>query len=207
MNATIKSYKDMVYDSRPVKFSEFISDKYDKIHKELYLDALEKCIDDYVKYCQEHEDIMDPRYVFKTKKEFKRYINVIELKNTEYWKPSYVVWRTKYFPYRIVSGSKFGETGKFEDPGVKGKMSLEHWWNMYQKFEEKTIDKINIGGTQINDFAVIYLNYVAGTATLRSRSTDKEIVVPFEYLNENTEIDDTMLLNNTFTALLNINKL
>jgi len=38
----IKTYDDMLYDSRPVSFSEFISNKYNNVHNELYNDALEK---------------------------------------------------------------------------------------------------------------------------------------------------------------------
>lgn len=38
----VTRYDDMIYDSRPVKFDEFITDKYIKIHTELYNDALDK---------------------------------------------------------------------------------------------------------------------------------------------------------------------
>ena len=38
----ITRYDDMIYDSRPASFSEFMSDKYNKVHDELYNDALNK---------------------------------------------------------------------------------------------------------------------------------------------------------------------
>ena len=45
----IKSYDDMLYESRPISFNEFINDKLNKVHNELYLDALSKYFDDIIK--------------------------------------------------------------------------------------------------------------------------------------------------------------
>lgn len=195
----------MIYDSRPVKFSEFINDKYNNIHRELFVDALDAAIDSYIKYCKENN--IDSRYSYSSISEFKRKVNIIEIKNTEYWMPSYVIWRTKTFPYRVISMTDSGKTGVFNQKYSKGKMLLAPWWNMYQKFDEKSIDAIELGGEQVKDYKVIYLNYVQGVATLKSKMTDKEIQVPFEYLNDNTEVDEDMKLSNTFTTLLNTNKL
>ena len=36
----ITNYNDMIYRSHPVKFDEFMSDKYNKVHIELFNDAL-----------------------------------------------------------------------------------------------------------------------------------------------------------------------
>lgn len=41
-NNLIRKYDEMIYNSRPVKFDEYISNKYDKIHVELFNDALKK---------------------------------------------------------------------------------------------------------------------------------------------------------------------
>lgn len=204
MNTTIKSYDNMIYDSRPVKFSEFINDKYNNIHRELFVDALDAAIESYIEYCKEYH--VDSRYSYSSISEFKRKVNIIEIKNTEYWMPSYVIWRTKSFPYRVISMIESGKTGKFSTKHTRGKMLLAPWWNMYQKFDEKSIDAIELGGEDVKDYKVIYLNYVQGIATLRSKMTDKEIQVPFEYLNDKTEVDEEMTLTNTFTTLLNTNR-
>lgn len=205
MKTTIQTYHDMIYDSRPVKFTEFMSDKYDNIHRELFVDANNKAIKAYIDYVKENRSLIDSRYVFNSVDDFKEKVNVIELKETEYWKPSFVLWRTKIFPYRVISLVESGKEGKFSSKYHRGKMSLAPWWNMYQKFEDKDIANIQLGGEQVNDFRVISLNYVQGTAQLISKTTDKIITVPFEYLNENTEIDDSMLLSHTFTSMLNSN--
>lgn len=42
INNAINRYDEMIYQSRPVKFDEFISDKYNKVHVELFNDALNK---------------------------------------------------------------------------------------------------------------------------------------------------------------------
>lgn len=44
----IKSYDDMLYESRPISFNEFINDKLNKVHKELYLNALSKYYKDII---------------------------------------------------------------------------------------------------------------------------------------------------------------
>lgn len=43
---SISNYNNMLYDSRPVTLNEYVSDKYNIIHKELFNDALNK----YIKY-------------------------------------------------------------------------------------------------------------------------------------------------------------
>lgn len=45
---SISNYNDMLYDSRPVTINEYLSDKYNIIHKELFNDALNKYIDQYI---------------------------------------------------------------------------------------------------------------------------------------------------------------
>jgi len=192
----IQSYNEIIYDSRPVKYTEFISDKYNLIHQELYLDALNKAISDYIKFNNQYENI----------NEFKQNVNIVEVKNNEYWQPSYTIWRTKIYPYKILTKGQFADehkipNSKYIESDNPGAMSLEYWWNMYQKFEDKNINNIKISNDNLNDYVLINLNYVTGIATLRSKLTYKEIEVPFEYLDENIDIDDSMLLDHTFGAL------
>ena len=44
----IQRYDDMLYDSRPVKFTDFISNKYNIVHRKIYLYALNKYIKSYI---------------------------------------------------------------------------------------------------------------------------------------------------------------
>jgi len=44
-----KKYNDMLYDTKPVKFSDFISNKYNIVHKQLYNLALSKYIKEWLK--------------------------------------------------------------------------------------------------------------------------------------------------------------
>lgn len=205
MNTDIKSYNSLMYDSRPVKLGEYISNKYDNIHRELYTTALDKAIAKYIE-CSK-ESVNGIRHKFSSIEEFKMNVNIIEYKATEYWMPSSVVWKTKTFPYRIISLEEAGKTGFFNfNIQHTGKMSLAPWWNMYQKFANKLVNNIQIGGEQVHDFTITYLNYVEGYAKLSSKITGKEIEVPFEYLNEDSVIDDSMLLDKTFTYLRDKNR-
>lgn len=44
-----KKYNDMLYDTKPVKFGDFISNKYNIVHKQLYKSALTKYIKEWIK--------------------------------------------------------------------------------------------------------------------------------------------------------------
>ena len=55
----VKTYDDMLYDSRPVSFSEFISDKYNNVHNELYNDALNKYFNDFI------DNIITSRFIYE----------------------------------------------------------------------------------------------------------------------------------------------
>ena len=44
LTSAIHRYDDMLYDSRPVSLHEFLSDKYNAVHEELYNNALNKYI-------------------------------------------------------------------------------------------------------------------------------------------------------------------
>ena len=47
----ITKYNDMLYGSRPVKYNEFITNKYNIVHQKLYEDALDKFISDVMNRC------------------------------------------------------------------------------------------------------------------------------------------------------------
>ena len=55
----VKSYDDMLYDSRPVQFNEFMSNKYNIIHNELYNDALNKFYNDVVNNSMTYEFVYE----------------------------------------------------------------------------------------------------------------------------------------------------
>ena len=55
----VKSYDDMLYDSRPVQFNEFMSNKYNIIHNELYNDALNKFCNDIVNNSMTYEFVYE----------------------------------------------------------------------------------------------------------------------------------------------------
>lgn len=46
--SNISRYDEMIYESRPVSFDEYMSDKYNKVHIELFNDALKKFYNDLI---------------------------------------------------------------------------------------------------------------------------------------------------------------
>jgi hypothetical protein len=82
MSEQILKYDQMLYESGPVSFTDFVNSKYDKIHADLYNDALQK-------YLVEHPEYMLYRSAY----------NFIETKQPEYWLPSYVSIISKSIPH------------------------------------------------------------------------------------------------------------
>lgn len=79
----IKNYNDLMYDSSPVKFNDYVTNKYNIIHKELYEEALKKL------FIYLNIDINNVNNNYK----------IIEIKNTEFFLPSSVILISKTFPF------------------------------------------------------------------------------------------------------------
>lgn len=58
-NNVINRYDEMIYNSRPVKFDEFISDKYNKIHVELFNSALNNYYNSLI------DNAIDKKFIFE----------------------------------------------------------------------------------------------------------------------------------------------
>jgi hypothetical protein len=57
--SNISRYDEMIYESRPVSFDEYMSDKYNKVHIELFNDALKKFYDDLI------GNLINKRFMFE----------------------------------------------------------------------------------------------------------------------------------------------
>lgn len=138
------------------------------------------------KYNRKIKTIITNIFIFYFKKSHK----FIEIKNNEYWKPSSV----------YVIGAKY--------PYNKIVVNLEKYWNMYQNKNIFDINKLKIiKDENILDSQIEELNYLTGKAKMYSKSADLTYEVDFDYINENTNVDNDILLENTFTyKYRNINK-
>ena len=138
------------------------------------------------KYNRKIKTIITNIFVFYFKKSHK----FIEIKNNEYWKPSSV----------YVIGAKY--------PYNKTVVNFEKYWNMYQNKNIFDINKLKIiKDENILDSQIEELNYLTGKAKMYSKSADLTYEVDFDYINENTNVDNDILLENTFTyKYRNINK-
>ena len=117
----------------------------------------------------------------KAREHFNLYHRTIEIKNNEYWKPSSIIVISKISPYR------------------KHLVNLKEWWNKnYEQPNTVSIDEIKVTNENILDSEVVEVNYISGKAKLYSKNADVTYEVPFEYLDKNTVLSDSMLLKNTF---------
>lgn len=176
INNNINNYNNLLYNSRPVKFNEFINNQYNKIHNELYLDALNKFLSDekilkseqFVIYNGDLDSIMN-----NTK--------IIEIKNSEYWQPSSILVISKKYPF------------------YQKKYDLSEYWNNFQDKSNIKISDIRMTKDDIKDPEIVFLNYVSGKAKIESRLNNITFDVDFNYIDENTMIGDDYSLSNTFT--------
>ncbi|MBO5005465.1 MAG: hypothetical protein J6D03_09595 [Clostridia bacterium] len=165
MNENIKRYDKMLYDSGPISFTDFIADKPDKVHNQLYRDALQK-------YLVEHPELN----IYKSAYHF------IEIKNTEYWQPSYVNIISKRPPHR------------------RNKVWLDSYWCKYQNKYGDNYTYTYIDNDSMIDARVISINYVAGEVEMQSKLTGVKFKIPFNKLDDTTPLSPDFLENdNTFS--------
>ena len=110
----------------------------------------------------------------------------IEIKNDEYWKPSSVIIIGAIYPYN------------------KKKISLNKYWNNYQNKERFKLDLLKITNEEnIKDSQIEEIDYINGKVKVYSKSTDITYDVDFDYIDEDTNINNDILLENTFTYKYN----
>lgn len=171
----IKNYNDMIYDTRPVQVSEYLSDKYNIIHKQLFNDAVTSYL---------NLNNID-------KNEFYQNNKIFELKNNEYWQPSKLVILSK----------------QYENGFAKHIIDLTPFWNTELSFKDKTYKTIKFSKDNINDFEIIYIDYIKGKATIKSKLTDKEYKIDFDDIDSNMNVSsDIFISNDTWSQLYNSNK-
>lgn len=177
-----RKYDDMAYESRPVKYSEFISDKYNHVHRQMYEDALNTLIKHIIKV----ENIENKNGEPMSVNEYKRLHRCVEIKNDEYWKPSKVTIIEKSFPHS------------------KHVYDLTGFWNYHQSKTDKSVKELKMND-DIHDWEIIKIDYIKGCVTLYSRVEDVETIVDFDYVDKNMVLSDELSLKNTISAKINNN--
>ena len=170
----ILKYKDLIYKSGPVSAFDYISEKYTKIHAQIYDKALQKLIDD---------KLVGPGKLCETLEELNTKYRFIELKKDEYWKPSKVILKQTVYPFESLS------------------YDLDEYWDDYQYKEEfKDLKDYWIDEDSVRDAELVYIDYIKGKGKFKSRYTGKEFWVDFKFINSNTKLSkDDMSLENTFS--------
>lgn len=122
---------------------------------------------------------------FKEHKELDREnYQCIEIKSQEYWMPSQIILVSKNYPFK------------------KTKHSLQKYWNTsYIDKHNKTYQKLYIDDDTLKDASLVYIDYVADRAKLKSRMTGVEFSVPLERINRETPISEEYSTGRTFSSL------
>lgn len=122
-------YNKLEYDSSKTKFSDFVSNKYDNIHKQLYIEALTE-------------------YLEKTNNANDEYINnhkFIEIKNKEYWMPSKVMIKNLNIPFETntIDLSNYWDKYEYNQKNKEFNSFFLSEDNIKEGFEVIYIDYVN----------------------------------------------------------------
>lgn len=168
----IKSYDDMLYESRPIAFNEFINDKLNKVHNELYIDALSKYFDDIIKNTINGEFA----YNFYTAMEN----NSEALDNTSYDK----VWDAIQ---RLDANTQLKKSFKILELNFEDffKDIYEITYNALDNLTKNSDDYSNIGILgDIHDFRIIYVDDYIFLANENNADADGDVIISYKIDNE-----------------------
>ena len=171
----INEYNELEYLTSKVRFSDYMSNKYNIIHERLYNAALNKYIE---KRCS--KDYIDINT-------FKKEHLFLEIKGKEYWQPSQVYIKQVIPPFNIE------------------KINLKDYWDTYQYVDEhKNFDEIFFEeNVDINGLEVIKIDYIKGKVKFRNKYSGTEFWKDFKFINEDTVYNEDLLtLKDTFTYKL-----
>jgi len=171
INSSVKKYDNNIYSSGIVKFTDYIIEKYDKVHSQLYENALNKFIAKQAKL----ENISEAKY--------KSRHTIIEEKADEYYLPSNILVISKKRPYK------------------KEVYSLKEYWDntYYNESKHTTKDILDTGDEPIGNFKIIDINYVRGFVILESKITGKRIETSAENITDDYLLGEELILKNTFS--------
>ena len=110
---------------------------------------------------------------------------IIEQKADEYWMPSKVI---------VMSRTYNNGYSKYV-------IDLAPYWNDTQAYKEYDHTEIKTSNSKYNDNEIIYINYVSGEVTLKSRSTGEIQYVDFKYVDGDTPVSEDYTLDDTFTYI------
>ena len=175
-------YNKQIYPSGPVSFNEFMTNKYEVVHQQIYSNALAKLIQRIAHDNGKSEE--DIRHDFKFN----------EIRANEYWEISKIiitVLSTNYADYSI-NGHKCIKGHK-----IRYTFTEEEWNNEYCNRDKDDVVTIKNTLEKIQDPEVIYIDYIKGMVTIQSRIDDITFDVPFSFLNADIKISEDYSLDGT----------
>ena len=227
----VQNYNDMAYASKLVKFSDFMSNKNNIVHKKLYNMAIDKYIKEWLlvkqgiiemQYIQnkmakfdgnnEQKEELYQQYnklnqFITYHKEDKKYVDgklVFEVNSLKEFKDNCFIYEIMNDEYWKPSLCKIiTKMNNRRKTNMNWTVDLKPYWNTYQDNLEKTFRKYKLSDKDFNDAKIIDINYIRGKAKLYSENIDKEFEVDFDEINGNDiDIDDSLSLKTTFNYLL-----
>lgn len=171
----ITKYDKQQYIDGPVKFHNYVNDIYDKVHQQLYKNALNKYI---LKKKEEDSNYNENEYTY------------IELKGMLFYSPSEVV----------VIGKKLLTDEQGNKYFYKETVNLNEYWDSNYELlnRNKNIELILNANKDL--YEIDNINYVNDYCTLTNKFDDSEIDIDFDYIN--SSINKKEKYKDTFKSLL-----
>lgn len=181
-----KKYDKMIYNSSLVDVDSYVNEKLDKIHEQIFLNALNKKIFQIVNGSSEFSEYV--RQLFNgadiSLTNFLKFFKVKEIRDDEFFKPSKI----------IVKGKKF--------PFIQKTFDLSQEWNDFETTIVSKSKNQKIPQSEYSKYAkIIYVDYVNGKSKLFDKMSGEEFWVDNDYLSGKEKIDEDFSLRNTFTKM------
>lgn len=214
----IKKYTQIYEILKTLKYDEYLIDKRNKIHSELFNSAVDSLLKDTsnLLYAYNHHTIIeqpDGTEVYDTKTYIKNIQNTHKTPISEIFalslfqnnitapnhtkellRQQFKIIELKdstwYMPSSVlfIYSYKNLETGKIEK--IKfGPYVLHNYWNSSYIINRKDINELILGDIYV-ELEIIYIDYIKGSISIYDRGENRTFVVDIDYINSDIKISD-----------------
>lgn len=212
-----KKYDRMIYRSSIIDVDEYVNNKLDEVHRQMFFDTLEQAFAEMKilnadelyddennpaciarEICSEYGFTAYPNESGYDRGALDNFLSNITLEEfMQEYKMKEIKQDEYYKPSKVIFKRLHYPYDMFE-------IDLSKYWNKFQfenTISKRPSDRLN-GVDDLDECKIIYIDYVNGKSKLRSRMTGKEFWMPNEYIDENVELHEDFTLDNTFTKMI-----
>lgn len=226
------NYNNNIYKSHPVNFTDYISNKYNIIHDQLFNDALYKAWKSFIESLQSSIITIDDNSYYLINPRVNKDLSLSDHQNNNtqsYYKlnaeliSTFEDFRNNINIIEIkpseywMSASVIWKLKKYPFITISPLGKYNNSKNFWIFKRRGMLDLSYWWNVEYNNFSdntqdinpnyeITYLNYITGKAKLYNRQEDKEIEIDFNKITGNMKVSEEYSLDNTFISKLQYNK-